>query len=72
MGLIDDILFEADAKLAIDVNDRCQYILEINFYMEFAADWILFWVFEGSSLPFIAASKVQSMCSSMYPCMNLY
>lgn len=38
MGLIDVILFEAHGRLAIDVNDRCQYILEINFYMEFAAD----------------------------------
>lgn len=38
MELIDDILFEADGRLAIDVNDRCQYILEINFYVEFAAD----------------------------------
>lgn len=31
MGLIDDILFEADGRLPIDVNDRCQYILEIDF-----------------------------------------
>lgn len=38
----DDTPVEADGRLAIDLNDSCLYILQINFYMEFAADWILF------------------------------
>jgi len=39
---IDGVLIEAGGRLAIDLNDRCLCILQINFYQEFAADWNLF------------------------------